>query len=292
MRVLVTGAGGQLGSEVVAELERRAAEVRHGPSLDVVGTTRATLDIADRDAVVGTICEIEPDLIIHSAAFTAVDRCETEQDLAYRTNALGTRHVAEAAHTVGAHVAYISTDYVFDGTATGPYTEWDTPNPLSVYGRSKLGGESELPPGATIIRTSWVCGAVGPNMVKTVLRLAEGDGVLRFVDDQRGCPTCADDLAKAVIDLACARRPGIHHVTNSGATTWFEFARTVVELAGGDPGRVEPISTADLDPPRAAPRPANSVLDNAALRLLGMPMLPEWTASVARLVTVLTSTSP
>jgi dTDP-4-dehydrorhamnose reductase len=284
VRVLVTGAAGQLGSEVVAELTRRAEAVRHGSPLEVFAADRASLDVADRDATVGLICELAPDLVIHPAAFTAVDRCESEVDLAYATNALGTRHVAEGARRSGAHVAYVSTDYVFDGTSPEPYTEWDATNPLSVYGRTKLAGEHELDPGATIVRTSWVCGRVGANMVKTLLRLVAGDGVLRFVDDQHGSPTIASDLAVTLVDLALGRRPGVYHVTNSGATTWFEFARAVVEFAGGDPRRVEPISTAELDPPRPAPRPQNSVLDNRALRLLGLPLLPPWQESTEELV--------
>ncbi|HEX4081348.1 MAG TPA: sugar nucleotide-binding protein, partial [Acidimicrobiales bacterium] len=181
----------------------------------------------------------------------------------------------------------VSTDYVFDGRSPRPYVEWDGTNPLSTYGRSKLGGERECPPGSTIVRTSWVCGAHGANMVKTALRLAGGDGPLRFVDDQHGCPTFTADLAAAVVTLATDRRPGVHHVTNQGATTWFGFVRAVLAAAGHDGGRVEPIATADLAPPRPAPRPANSVLDNAALRLGALPLLPPWEDGLDRLVRVL-----
>ncbi|HWD24271.1 MAG TPA: dTDP-4-dehydrorhamnose reductase [Acidimicrobiales bacterium] len=290
MRVLVTGAAGQVGSEVAEELERRADRIRHGPRLEIFAATRSTLEVTDRDAVVGLVTELEPDVIIHTAAFTAVDRCESEQGLAYASNAIGTRHIAEGARRIGAHLAYVSTDYVFDGRAAAPYNEWDETNPLSVYGRSKLAGERELDPGSTIVRTSSVCGRSGQNMVKTVLKLAAGDGPLRFVDDQRSSPTIASDLATVLADLALARRPGIHHVTNAGAATWFEFARTVLGFAGGDPGRVEPIATSELDPPRPAPRPANSVLDNAAIRLLGMDPLPAWQESTEVLVASLVGT--
>jgi dTDP-4-dehydrorhamnose reductase len=204
-------------------------------------------------------------------------------------NSLGTRNVAEGARQVGAWLCYLSTDYVFDGTKPEPYLEWDTPNPVSVYGRSKLGGEREIGRDATIVRTSWVCGLHGNNMVKTILRLAQEREKLTFVDDQCGQPSFADDLAPMIRRLVVDRRPGIFHVTNQGAVSWFEFARTVLEVADLDPGRVRPIATADLEPPRPAPRPANSVLDNAALRLAALPLLPHYREPLERLVRELQS---
>lgn len=290
MRVLVTGASGQLGVEVVAELTRRGEAQLRGKPLDVIAASRAQLDVADRDQVRAIITTIEPDVVIHTAAFTAVDACESEVDQAFAVNALGTRHVAEAARMVGAHLACVSTDYVFDGTKVGPYVEWDRTNPLSVYGRSKLAGEQEAGPDATVVRTSWVCGRYGQNMVKTVLRLvAAGQQPLRFVNDQHGSPTIASDLAATLVTLAMERRPGLFHVTNQGATTWFEFVRTIVGLAGGDEAIVLPISTGELDPPRPAPRPMNSVLDNAALRLSSIALLPAWQESTAALIAELLS---
>jgi dTDP-4-dehydrorhamnose reductase len=213
-----------------------------------------------------------------------VDDCESDPDRAFAVNALGTRHIAEAARLVGAHVCYLSTDYVFDGASDRPYHEWDVPNPTSVYGRSKLAGEHELDPGSAIVRTAWVCGRNGANMAKTVLRLAAEHPKLKFVNDQHGSPTLASDLAVKVVDLAVARRRGIFHVTNQGSTTWYGFAREVLRLAGEDPDRVAPIATAELDPPRLAPRPACSVLDNAVLRLGGEVLLPDWDDALARLV--------
>jgi dTDP-4-dehydrorhamnose reductase len=165
--------------------------------------------------------------------------------------------------------------------------EWDTPAPLGVYGASKRAGETEalaLGSGAAVVRTSWVCGEHGANMVKTVLSLLRGDGPLRFVTDQVGCPTFAADLAPMLRRLALERRSGIHHVTNQGAVSWFEFAREIAALRGADPGRVEPIRTADLRPPRPAPRPANSVLDNAVLRMAGIPLLADHRDGLARLL--------
>ncbi len=300
MRILITGADGQLGRDLLDALSGRVpvggrrcsllAPDGPLPGLDheLLATDIGTMRLEDRDAVQHVVRAFRPDLVLHGGAFTAVDACESEVDLAYAVNAVGTRHVAEAAAAVDAHLLYVSTDYVFDGRSERPYREWDAPNPLSVYGASKLAGERECPPGSTIVRTSWVCGAHGANMVKTALRLAEGAGTLRFVDDQHGSPTFTADLAAAVVTLGTDRRPGVFHVTNVGTTTWWGFVRATLEAAGADPGRVQPISTPELDPPRPAPRPANSVLDNMALRLSGLPPLPDWEDGLVRLVNALT----
>jgi len=300
MRVLVTGAGGQLGLDVTDALRGAVppggvggdpATGRLGTRdpCEVVALAHDTLDVAERDAVAAAIEGARPDVVVHAAAWTAVDACESDPDRAFAVNASGTRHVVEAASRVGAHVLYVSTDYVFDGRLDRPYVEWDAPNPESVYGRSKLGGERELRPSDCVVRTSWVCGTRGSNMVRTVLRLAASPGRLHFVDDQHGCPTFTADLAGAVAVLATDRRPGVFHVTNAGPTTWFDFARRVLAVAGEDPGRVSPIATAQLDPPRPAPRPANSVLDNAALRHAGLAPLPPWDAALERLVAAVTA---
>jgi dTDP-4-dehydrorhamnose reductase len=299
LRVLVTGGNGQLGRDVRDVLAGSVPDggvlpVERGPGdIEVLSTDIDNLDVVNRTAVGEAFESFRPEVVIHGGAFTAVDACESDPDTAFAVNAMGTRHVAEASRRVGAHLLYVSTDYVFDGTLHRPYHEWDATNPQSVYGRSKLGGELEVAAvsggGATVVRTAWVSGAHGANMVKTVLRLAAagGDGPLRFVDDQHGTPTFTADLATAIVGLALGRRPGTFHVTNQGETTWFGFARATLSAAGLDPERVEPIATQDLDPPRPAPRPANSRLDNAALRLSGLDLLPEWTASLNRLVQAL-----
>jgi dTDP-4-dehydrorhamnose reductase len=282
LRVLVTGAGGQLGTDLL-----RAGETA---GHEMVGATRQIVDVSDRDAVMAAICGSRPDVVIHAAAWTAVDACESDPDRAWRVNALACRHVGEAARLAGAHAIGISTDYVFDGEKPEAYVEWDEPRPMSVYGRSKRAGELELIgqlPGAAIVRTSWVCGRYGSNMVKTILRLAEGSAPLRFVDDQYGCPTFTDDLAAMLLRLASTRRPGVFHVTNQGVTTWYGLAREVLEAAGHDPSRVDPIATKDLDPPRPAPRPANSVLDNAVLRMSGLGLLPDHRGALERTVRAL-----
>jgi dTDP-4-dehydrorhamnose reductase len=296
---LITGANGQLGRDLLDALAgrvpvggRRCALLgpegpRPGLDHEVLATDIDTMCVDDRDAVLTTFAAFRPELVLHGGALTAVDLCETEVDTAFAVNAVGTRHVAEAAALVGAHVVYVSTDYVFDGTAGRPYREWDAPHPSSVYGASKLAGERECRPGSTIVRTSWLCGAHGANIVATALRLAEGDRELRFVDDQQGSPTFTADLAPAVVTLGLDRRPGVFHVTNRGATTWWGLVRAVLAEAGADPERVKPISTAELDPPLTAPRPAYSVLDNMALRLSGLPTLPDWQYGLSRLVAAL-----
>ncbi|HWM21297.1 MAG TPA: dTDP-4-dehydrorhamnose reductase [Ilumatobacteraceae bacterium] len=276
MRVLVTGAGGQLGHDVVA--------VCTAEGDDVVALGRSELDVTERSDVAATVAAIRPDVVMHCAAWTAVDDCEGDPDRAFAVNADAVRWVREASELVGAHLLTISTDYVFDGTLDRPYHERDTPNPRSVYGRSKLAGEVEAGPASTIVRTSWVCGAHGTNMVRTVLRLAAELETLEFVDDQRGCPTFTSDLAPMLRRLALERRAGIHHVTNEGAVTWFEFVRAIVSAIGRDPAMVRPIRTADLVPARAAERPANGVLDNAVLREAGLPLLRDYRQPLAELV--------
>ena len=275
MRVLITGAQGQLGTDLVKTCTEAGDEV--------VACGRAELDLMDRDSVMSAITSARPDVVLNAGAWTAVDACESDPDRAYLTNALGVRWVAEAARVVDAHVVHVSTDYVFDGTKPEPYHEWDEPAPRSVYGRSKLGGERELDPAHTIVRTAWVCGAHGPNMVKTVLALRQ-QPELAFVDDQHGCPSVTADLAPAIRRLAAGRLAGTFHLTNQGATTWYGFVREILEVSGADPAKVRPITTAELDPPRPAPRPANSVLDNAALRLMGLPPLPHYRDALDRLV--------
>ena len=285
MRILVTGSNGQLGTELRAAL----ADTHH----EVLGIDIDTCDISDRDQALGAITGWAPELILHGAAFTAVDLCETDPTTAFRVNSLATRFIADGARRVGAHVVYVSTDYVFDGTKATPYVEWDTPAPQSVYGRSKLGGEMEIDPSWTIARTSWVCSAHGNNMVKTVLRLASVHDRLTFVDDQRGNPTFAGDLAAKLIELGVGRVPGIHHVTNEGSVSWYEFVRAILEAGGHSPDKVAPISTAEFlaarpaDAPPMATRPTNSVLDNFALRGSGLAAMRDFHEPLAEVVQAL-----
>jgi dTDP-4-dehydrorhamnose reductase len=271
MKFVVTGSNGQVGSEVVALVGDESG-------LGSVDVTSASLM---REA----ITEARPDVVIHCAAYTDVDGCETNEEHAHRINADGVRTVVDAADGCGAFVVTISTDYVFDGTKPlpAPYVESDATNPLSAYGRSKLAGEQAVDLSRhAVVRTSWVCGRVGKNMVKTILRLMQGDAPLRFVDDQVGCPTIASDLAGALVSLGRDRRAGLWHVTNQGPVSWYEFAREVVKAGGDDPARVAPITTAELQPRRPAPRPANSVL--ASERLTTTELLPDFRASLPSLL--------
>lgn len=282
MRVLVTGAAGQLGLDLV--------EACGAAGDDVIAAGRADLDIADRDAVLGTVTMTHPDVVFNCGAWTAVDSCESDPHRAYLVNGLAVRWMAEACHRVGAHLVQISTDYVFDGALDRPYREWDEPRPESVYGASKLSGEREalvLGPAALVVRTSWVCSTHGSNMVRTIMRLADQQPSLSFVDDQIGHPTFTADLAPMVRRLAVERRSGVYHVTNQRATTWYGFACEVVTAMGKDAAMVHPISTAELQPPRPAKRPANSVLDNTALWMAGLPLLRDFAAPLAETVAAL-----
>lgn len=290
MRVLITGGGGQLGTEL--------AGVCDAAGDDVILCAHGDLDVTSRESalqVIGTVC---PDVVMHGGAWTNVDGCETDPQRAYLVNALGSRHVAEAAALAGSRVLYVSSDYVFDGRGSGPqgggaYTEWDPTGPISHYGRSKLGGENEvtaiLGPAATIVRASWVCGRYGANFVKTMLRLAgDPDGkAVTVVDDQLGCPTFTADLAIVMRRLAVSRMPGLFHVSNAGPVTWHAFAQAIFAAAGADVARVVPIPSTELLPARPAPRPAFSVLDNAALRGSGLQPMPPWEASLRATVDAL-----
>ncbi|MBW8827559.1 MAG: dTDP-4-dehydrorhamnose reductase, partial [Acidobacteria bacterium] len=199
MKVLITGAGGQVGRELVGAFD----------GWDVIAADRTQLDISDRTAVLGAITTLRPDVVLNPGAFTNVDGCERDPDRAYAVNALGVRHLADGCRRVDAHLVHVSTDYVFDGDKGLPYHEWDDTGPLSVYARSKLAGEAEVDPACTVVRTSWVFSRHGGNFVQLVLDRAAAGEPLRFIDDQVGSPTAADDLARLLRRLAVERLPGL-----------------------------------------------------------------------------------
>jgi dTDP-4-dehydrorhamnose reductase len=267
MRILVTGAGGQVGSELAAHLTHH----------DTVALDRSALDVSDRTRVEQLVGSIVPDAVVSCGAWTDVDGCEADPERAFLTNALGVRHLAVACARVGAHLVHVSTDYVFAGDQEAPYREWDRPDPRSVYGRSKLGGELELMAHArswALARTSWVFGRRGRNFVDTILARARQGDPLSVVTDQRGCPTYAPDLAGVLARLATGRHQGVFHVTNQGACTWHDLARATLELAGLDPAMVGETTSAALA--RPAPRPVNSVLADTVLGAAGLSRLRPW----------------
>jgi len=274
VKVLVTGAGGQLGTDLVAAFGDH----------DLIGLARADLDVTDEPAVVAAVRDHAPDLVVHAAAFTKVDACESDPDTAWRVNALGSWWIARACALADAALVTLSTDYVFDGAATRPYTEFDPVHPLSVYGRSKEAGERLVRQTLDrhyVVRTSWVHGVHGGNFVKTMLRLGRERGAVSVVDDQTGSPTFAFDLAAAIRRLAVSGRHGTYHLTNSGSCTWFDLAAATFEEAGLDVA-LTPTDTATFGLP--APRPAYSVLDNLMARMTGLEPLPPWRDSLKRLV--------
>lgn len=284
-KVLLTGAGGQLGIDIITTAARR-------DDIELHPFTRAELDITNTSQVANTISNVAPDVIIHAAAYTAVDDCESNEEHAASVNGAGTTNVVAGARNVSARVIYISTDYVFDGTKDSPYVETDTPNPASAYGRSKLLGEqavAELDTNGLVVRTSWVCGVNGSNMVKTIMNAAKKYPQLTFVDDQVGKPTFTADLADTLLTLATRNDHGIMHVTNEGVVSWYEFCQAVLEALGKDPAQVGPCSTSELDPPRPAPRPANSVLDNTRFADLNLPLLRHYKAPLKEVTRDLTS---
>ncbi len=267
MKILVTGGRGQLGRSIA----RRAPDA-------------IPLDIEDLD-ISGPIELPGCDLVINAAAYTAVDKAESEPERAFAVNRDGARNLARACRDRGVRLIHVSTDYVFDGTAARPYREDDPIAPLGVYGQSKAAGEREvLELGGTIVRTSWLFAEGGPSFVHTMLRLARERRILRVVADQRGCPTYAGDLADALLALANVPS-GIYHYCNDGATTWHAFALAIIEEARSRVelkcDRVDAIATADY--PTAAKRPAYSVLDTSRVRALGI-VPPPWRNGLARVV--------
>lgn len=244
--------------------------------------TRSDIDLADVETIPGILAEVAPEAVISCAAYTKVDTAESEEDLATRINSEAVGVMAEWAGVNGVPFLTFSTDYVFDGQATEPYVESSPTDPINAYGRSKLAGERlTIEAGGLVVRTSWVISGSHPNFVATMIRLA-GEGELRVVDDQRGCPTVCRDLALTSFQALEAGTAGLLHVTNQGPTTWFEFARAALAEAGLDPELVSPCSTADY--PTEAARPAYSVLGSERLDRLGLNNPPHWRESLPSVV--------
>ncbi len=273
LRIAVTGAGGQLGGDVV--------DTFTGAGHEVTALQRADCDIRDADAVARALDAAAPDALVNCAAWTYVDGAEGNPDAAFAVNATGPGVLASACAARNMLLLHVSTDYVFDGTATAPMDEATPPAPLSVYGKSKLAGEDavrELAPRHQIVRTSWLFGRDGPNFVLTMRSLAREGRELRVVADQRGSPTWTGHLAPALLRLLQHAAPGTYHLTASGVTSWHGFAEAAL-AASGMTVPVTAITSAAY--PRPAPRPMYSVLDNRAWRALGEPPLPSWRDGLA-----------
>jgi dTDP-4-dehydrorhamnose reductase len=274
MKILITGANGQLGTDLCQSLQH----------FEIIPLTHSDIEISDMNSVKQVFNKHKPDTILNTAAYVHVDDCETEQDKSFLINALGARNVAVVAQELGAKLMHISTDYVFGGQSephTIPYTEFDTPIPLSVYGKSKLAGESfvrHLCPRHFIIRTSGLFGIAGAsgkggNFVETMLKLAKERDELRVVNDQVFSPTYTRDLAQKIAQLINTEYYGIFHITNKGSCSWYEFAREILKQAGLKTP-VIPITSDEY--PQKASRPRFSVLDDYHLRLLGMDDMRTW----------------
>lgn len=267
MRFVVTGAKGMLGSDVVRALNGR----------EVLALGRSDLDITDFSAVHSVVRE--GDVIINCAAYTQVDSAEGEEAAAFSINGLGVKNLAIAARDARARLVTISTDYVFGGNRDSPYSEFSRREPISAYGRSKAAGEefvmNEFPTGSYIVRTAWLYGKNGPNFVQTMLDLAHSKDSWSVVDDQLGQPTWTHDLAEHLVRLIDSEAPaGIYHGTNSGQTSWFEFAQTVLTEAGLDPQRVTPTDSSSFI--RPAPRPRYSVLGHSRWTEVGIKPMRPW----------------
>lgn len=287
MRTFVCGISGMLGhalAEALLEADHEVSGCGMEPRENLflpqdVHYDHFAFERWDPDALVRLIGDAE--VVIHAAAYTAVDKAEAEPLLAHRVNALFTQAMARACEITGADLLYVSTDYVFNGRTDRPYREWDATDPLGVYGQSKLAGEiaARRLPRHYIVRTSWLFGERGPNFVATILKAARERPELRVVADQHGCPTYTGDLARAIARLVTTRRYGLYHLTNQGPTTWCDFARAIVRQ-GGLSTPVHPQSTAEAG--RPAPRPAHSVLDNWAWQVAGEEPLPAWEDALGR----------
>ncbi|CAM5390853.1 putative dTDP-4-dehydrorhamnose reductase [Streptomyces afghaniensis 772] [Streptomyces afghaniensis] len=276
MKILVTGYSGQLGYDVVLEGKKRG--------FDMIGVGHKELDITHEEQVRNYIHTVKPDVIIHCAAYTAVDNAEDNKDVCFDVNVNGTKYLAASAKSVDAKFIYISTDYVFEGTGTEPFTEEDAANPVGYYGITKYEGEKavqSLLDKYFIVRISWVFGINGNNFIKTMLRLAETRKELNVVGDQYGSPTYTFDLAKLLLDMAETEKYGVYHASNEGFTTWADFAKEIFQVAG-KVVKVTSITTEEY--PTKADRPKNSRMSKDKLEKNGFTRLPAWQDALTRYI--------
>lgn len=276
MKVLVTGANGQLGYDVVKELQKQ--------NIECYGALRQDFDIVDFEATENFIKNYMPDAVIHCAAYTAVDKAEDEQGLCYLVNASATENIAEICKKINAKMLYISTDYVFDGTKDDFYEVDDKPNPINVYGKTKLLGEQAVQRILNkyfIVRISWVFGEHGNNFVKTMLRLGKERKEINVVADQYGSPTYTADLAPLLVEMIQTEKYGVYHATNEGVCTWAEFAEEIFKIAGMNV-KVNHITTAEY--PTRAIRPMNSRLSKTSLVINNFKTLDNWEIALGKYI--------
>ncbi|HFI0142927.1 TPA: dTDP-4-dehydrorhamnose reductase [Streptococcus suis] len=279
LKFMVTGVNGQLGYDVMMQLKEM--------NFDVIAPRRDEFDLTNKDQVEKYMIKEKPDVIIHCAAYTTVDKAEDEKDLCYLVNVEGTRVVVEAAKEINARVVYISTDYVFDGLGQAPHAEENETNPVNYYGYSKEQGEKivrELIDKHFIVRTSWVYGSNGNNFVRTMLKLAESRNEINVVSDQIGAPTYSKDLADFIINLVMTNQYGIYHGVNEGYCSWYEFAKTIFEKSGIEM-KINPISTKEY--PTKAARSLNSKLSKRNTDKAGINRLPHWEDAFSRFISEL-----
>ena len=278
MKILITGADGMLGNTLCNYIGRKY------PEHHIIKTNRNTMDIIDFESVMGCIKQTNPDVVIHCAAMTNVDLCESKPDLAFEINHIGTDNIAVACHSYNARMIYISTDYVFSGDKKYSYIEDDKTDPMTIYGKSKLAGEQSIKETCNnycIIRTGWLYGPTGKNFVRTMLSLMldkdhplyDANKPIKVVNDQVGNPTSTDALVDALIPFLDNTFVGTAHLTCEGKASWFDFAEEIKDTIHSD-ATIIPCSTAEF--PRPAPRPQNSRLFKGTLNILGMPPMPEW----------------
>ena len=277
MKVLVTGVKGQLGYDVVRELEKRGHTA--------VGVDIDEMDITDAAAVERVLTETQPEAVIHCSAFTAVDRAEDETEICRRVNVEGTENIAKTCKKLDCKMLYLSTDYIFSGDGERPWEPDDEASPLNAYGQSKYDGELALKKYVEkyfIVRISWVFGINGNNFIKTMLRLGRENGAVKVVDDQIGSPTYTYDLSRLLVDMIESDRYGAYHATNEGICSWYEFAKEIFRAAGMNDVSVTPVKSGEF--PVKAKRPKNSRMSKEKLVANGFTLLPAWQDAVARYI--------